>query len=274
MGWRLRLPRGGGLRLHGGSSVRLGTFFPLLAWEPSVGWATDPPSMRSPAETWTSPAADFDVHIKRPRGLNVLATGEALGGGHWRARAVRDFAVAVGRFRITRATVAVPQPIRVTIGAEKGSHARPQSFLPQIRQALQSYGTRFGPYPWGTYNAAVMTDFTIGGYEYPTLVFLGSASEHQAAHETAHQWFYSLVGNDQARDPGSTRRSRPGRKPPSNPRTRSPSSRAKRFRTGAVVVVEALTTAVPLAETAYHLAPNARTPSPFVWPALLSSVYL
>jgi hypothetical protein len=65
----------------------------------------------------------------------------------------------------------------------------------------QSYSTRFGPYPWSTYTAAVVSDFAVGGYEYPTLVFLGSASEHQAAHETAHQWFYSLVGNDQARDP-------------------------------------------------------------------------
>jgi hypothetical protein len=201
MGWRLRLPRSGGLRLHGGSSVRLGTFFPLLAWEPGVGWATDPPPVRSAAETWTSPAADFDVHIRTPRGLNLLATGASLGDGHWRARAVRDFAIAVGHFTITRATVAVPQPVRVTIGAEKSSHARPQSFLPPIRQALQSYSTRFGPYPWSTYTAAVMSDFAIGGYEYPTLVFLGSASEHQAAHETAHQWFYSLVGNDQARDP-------------------------------------------------------------------------
>jgi hypothetical protein len=201
MGWRLRLPLSGGLRLHGGSSVRLGTFFPLLAWEPSVGWATDPPPVRSAAEAWTSPAADFDVHINAPRGLNVVATGEALGDGHWRARAVRDFAVAVGRFTITRATVAVPRPVRVTIGAEKTSGARPQSFLPPIREALQSYSARFGPYPWSTYTAAVMSDFAVGGYEYPTLVFLGSASGHQAAHETAHQWFYSLVGNDQARDP-------------------------------------------------------------------------
>jgi hypothetical protein len=32
----------------------------------------------------------------------------------------------------------------------------------------------------------------------------------------------------------------------------------------AVGVVEALTTAVPLAETAYHLTPKAEFPSPFV----------
>lgn len=39
-----------------------------------------------------------------------------------------------------------------------------------------------------------------GGLEYPTLVYQPAARAN-AAHETAHQWFYSLVGNDQARDP-------------------------------------------------------------------------
>jgi len=38
------------------------------------------------------------------------------------------------------------------------------------------------------------------GIEYPTLVFEGAdRSGLITAHETAHQWFYSLVGNDQAR---------------------------------------------------------------------------
>jgi aminopeptidase N len=40
------------------------------------------------------------------------------------------------------------------------------------------------------------------GEEYPTLVFVSSDLPPQVAvHETAHQWFYSLVGDDQARDP-------------------------------------------------------------------------
>ena len=38
-----------------------------------------------------------------------------------------------------------------------------------------------------------------------------------------------------------------------------------------VVVVDALTTAVPFAETAHHLAPNKEFPSPLVCPARLSS---
>ena len=38
-----------------------------------------------------------------------------------------------------------------------------------------------------------------------------------------------------------------------------------------LVAAGALTIALPFAETAYHLAPNARFPSPFVCPACLSS---
>src|SRR4029077_20208461 len=61
---------------------------------------------------------------------------------------------------------------------------------------------RYGDYPWSTYSVAVMTDFTgFSGTAYPTLAFLGDSSLVLVPHETAHQWFYSLVGNDQSRDP-------------------------------------------------------------------------
>ena len=44
MDWRLVLPRETGLRLKGGGpSIRLGSFFPLLAWDEN-DWALDPPT--------------------------------------------------------------------------------------------------------------------------------------------------------------------------------------------------------------------------------------
>ena len=40
------------------------------------------------------------------------------------------------------------------------------------------------------------------GIEYPTMIFLGTGTAGAlTTHEVAHQWFYGLVGNDQARDP-------------------------------------------------------------------------
>jgi hypothetical protein len=110
MKWSLRLPRAAGLQLHGGRSMRLLSFFPLLAWN-GTGWATDPP-VRSDAFWPTSPTADFDVDVIAPPGLRVLASGEGAAGGHWRARAVRDFAVAIGRFRTATTTVEAPRPVR------------------------------------------------------------------------------------------------------------------------------------------------------------------
>ena len=68
-----------------GTAVRLGSFFPLLPWEPGVGWATDPPTTLL-AEASASPVADFAVRVRVPAGLGVIATGVPSAGGGWRAR--------------------------------------------------------------------------------------------------------------------------------------------------------------------------------------------
>jgi hypothetical protein len=61
-----------------------------------------------------------------------------------------------------------------------------------------------GPYPYETYDLAQ----TAGGYgmEAPGLIWIpsGVASSnisYLVAHETAHQWFYGIVGSDQANEP-------------------------------------------------------------------------
>ena len=60
----------------------------------------------------------------------------------------------------------------------------------------------YGPYPWRTLTVAYGPDLVEEGIEYPNLIFQGPDRGHLlTAHEVAHQWFYSLVGNNQARDP-------------------------------------------------------------------------
>src|SRR6266545_2036267 len=100
MSWRLRMPSTHDDRIaHFRDGLRLGTFFPLLAWDPRRGWLTDPPA-HIPGETAATPAADFDLRVHAPRGLRIVATGAELGAGHFRARAVRDVGVAAGRFHV------------------------------------------------------------------------------------------------------------------------------------------------------------------------------
>jgi len=198
MSWRLRLPRTPTERLASRVGVRLGSFFPLLAWSGS-GWALDPPAPQ--LETWTSPVADFDVKIAAPKGMSVFASGANRGHGRWHAAAVRDFALEAGRFRVARRIVHVPSPVVVTVAAASESTYLP-TYLNAAARALTTFSQRYGAYPWPTYTVVVEADrFTLGD-EYPTLVFISTDfGANVVTHETAHQWFYSLVGDNQARDP-------------------------------------------------------------------------
>jgi hypothetical protein len=199
MRWSLRMPRVPTDRLAVGTrTIRLSSFFPLLAWDGS-GWALDQPAPF--LETWTSPTADFDVRIRVPRTLRVFATGVRVSSGHWRAVAVRDFALAAGTYAVARGTADAPAAVSVTAAVEPRAVAA-KPFLAAAVRALQWLSARYGPYPWATFTVVVVADQTgPWGQEYPTMIFLSPESRFLTPHEAAHQWFYSLVGNNQARDP-------------------------------------------------------------------------
>ncbi len=199
--WTLRLPGSSRDRIsREGDAVRLGSFFPILSWEPGVGWATEPPTPGF-AEASSSPVADFDVSVTVPAGLSVLATGVQDRPGHWVATAVRDFALSVGRFTTASGTAHAPDPVEVTVGVHAGIGESPGRYLAKTLEVLADFGRRFGPYPWPTFTLAI-TPNVGGGIEYPGHVMQGPGTlGRTTSHEVAHQWFYGLVGNDQGRDP-------------------------------------------------------------------------
>jgi hypothetical protein len=198
MSWTLRLPRTPTERLASRFGVRLSAFFPLLAWG-GTDWALDPPAPQ--LETWTSPIADFDVKVATPKGMSVLASGASVGKGLWHAVAVRDFALEAGKFTVVRRTVRVPRPVVVTVASTTRVYTL-SYMLDTAAKTLRSLSQRYGPYPWSTYTLIAETDRPKLGDEYPTIVFVSPDNVPEVVvHETAHQWFYSLVGNNQARDP-------------------------------------------------------------------------
>ena len=199
--WTLRLPRAVRDRISDeGESVRLGSFFPIVEWQPGVGWLDDPPTTQF-AEASTAPTADFDLTVTAPEGFGVLASGVEDRPGHWTATAMRDVAVAVGRFTVTSAVARAPEPVKVTVGVQRGVGEQPSTYLQKAVTVLEDFGRRFGPYPWPTFTVSV-TPTLRSGIEYPGHVMQGpGTSGRSLTHEVGHQWFYALVGNNQARDP-------------------------------------------------------------------------
>ena len=199
--WRLRLPAAVEDRVsRTGDAIRLGSFFPILPWEPGVGWATEPPTSGF-AEASTAPVADFTAVVTAPAGLEVLATGQAEAGGRWTAVGVPDFAVAVGRFSRASGTAHVPDPVAVTVAVHAGVPESPAAYLPRVVRSLEELSRRYGPYPWPAYTLSV-TPHLDGGIEYPMHALQGPGTGGRTTtHEVAHMWFYGLVGSDQGRDP-------------------------------------------------------------------------
>ena len=180
-----------------GDSVRLGSFFPILSWEPGVGWATEPATSGF-AEASTAQTADFTASIGVPPGLDVLATGVPDGSGRWRAEAVEDFAVSVGRFKLASAQAG---STKVTVGVDPALSDDPNAYLRRVVDSINDFSTRFGPYPWPAYTLAVQPVLR-GGIEYPMHVMQGPRTVGRTTpHEVGHQWFYGLVENNQGRDP-------------------------------------------------------------------------
>jgi hypothetical protein len=186
---------------------------PMLAWQPTVGWTRDPASPL-PGETATSEAAATEVTVTAPASDQVLTGGladppQSAPGGrrrwHFLAPTARDVAVAVGPFRLTTAEIAVPAgpPIPVTVAVAPGLGWAGPAILAEVRRALPRLAARFGAVPFPALRLADLPGLVESGIEYPAMVLLLGQRPQQAVvtHELAHQWFYALVGNNQARDP-------------------------------------------------------------------------
>ncbi|HUP83492.1 MAG TPA: hypothetical protein VM284_04805 [Candidatus Limnocylindria bacterium] len=73
------------------------------------------------------------------------------------------------------------------------------------RTAFDEFSDKVGEYPYATLSVAEIPRG--GGMESPGMIWIPSNATSAArrrylvTHETAHQWFYGVVGNDQATDP-------------------------------------------------------------------------
>lgn len=187
----------------GGRYAWIGSGQPLLAWERGFGWH-DEDLIQFTAESATSEAMDTTLTVKAPAKYTVIASGNpsdppaaSTGNRTWRSHiaAARDVSASVGPFVVAEQVV---QGVHLRLGAY--SAAIRDQLLPEFRRAITGLAARFGPFPFPSLSVARLPAQG-GGIEYPSSILMLDGSRLVAVHETAHQWFYAMVGDSQALHP-------------------------------------------------------------------------
>ncbi|HEU0129411.1 MAG TPA: M1 family aminopeptidase [Mycobacteriales bacterium] len=215
LAFALTLPRASFDRLgHTERTAWFASAHPLLAWVRGEGWVRDPAADLL-GETAVSEAAFYDVTVTAPAADTVLGVSlpdgppeDAAGGvrrWHFVNAVARDVAVAAGPFATRQERVGTV-PVLVAVSDELASGAAAETVLGPVlstaTNAVRFYADAFGPYPYPALTVVALKPIGKGGVEYPGLVYVGSQRyEGVVPHEVAHEWFYGLVGDDQARDP-------------------------------------------------------------------------
>lgn len=158
-------------------------------------------------------AADFEVNVKVTEGNIVFAaSGVEEPNGEWtrfRLSGARTFALSASDQLRVMDAVAGGAQIRSYYYA--GYETQALAILNAAVRAVDLYSVKFAPFPYGSLSI-VQADLN-DGQEYDGLVFLatkfyneynGSARSNLVTigvHEIAHQWWFGLVGSDQALEP-------------------------------------------------------------------------
>jgi hypothetical protein len=194
--------------------LNLGDWYPVLA--PYVDDAWLAPSPSALGEYVTTPFSDYAVR------LAVDGAGPAVfvaGSGTPTACAPAwCYTLVGGRFvayvvsaAMQTATLRTAGGVTVTSVYLPEHAAAGSAALNTAAAALDTFSALYGPYPY-THYVQVEGDF-YDGMEYSGLSFVGGSDYAGydftprnlltliSAHEVAHQWWHTLVGNDQAAEP-------------------------------------------------------------------------
>jgi hypothetical protein len=201
--------------------LALAHFYPMFAVFDDQGWHTEPTADHGD-ETFAD-MSFYLVQVSAPADQVLVTSGvevtrdehDGLQRVTYAAGPARDFyLVASDEFEMVQEQVG---EVLLRSFAPSGLLDGAQLALDVTADSLQSFSSRFGPYPYSELDV-VSTPTDALGIEYPGIyanalriydLSEDSASgvsnrtliESVSAHETAHQWFYNLVGNDQLNEP-------------------------------------------------------------------------
>ncbi len=212
LGYNLSLPP----KSYEGTFGYLGYQINLTHWYPFIvpysnGWVLHEPWAFG--EHLVFEAADFEVNVRvNDPNVIVAASAPPEPNGEWtryRLRGGRALALSAStQYKIAESTL---DSILIRSYYFPAQESAGQAVVRMATQSLGLYGVRFAAYPYPSLSV-VETELP-DGQEYDGLIFLAEKfySEYNGTaksnlftigtHEIAHQWWFGLVGNDQALEP-------------------------------------------------------------------------
>jgi hypothetical protein len=194
-----------------GETAWWGTGAPLLAWVRGSGWVRTP-AVNTFAEMSVAEAANTDITVVAPTADAVVANGvgsepvavsPSQRSWHFTNPSARDVLVAVGPLQVVSADVATPDGnVKVTVAQAPRLAGAPAQTMQEVSRALPLLVKQYGRYPFTSLTMVSVPGLFGSGIEYPGMYLLGEdADQSVITHETAHMWFYGLVGDDQFSHP-------------------------------------------------------------------------
>ncbi len=191
----------------------------LVDWYPFIapyvsgkGWLAHPFSAYGESMAYEMNRFDVQLTISSQKAVQVAASTAAEQNGqsyHYQMRAARTFALSISsQYQVEKFTLG---NIEISSYYYPANAVSGKAAAQIAAQSIQLYGDHFALYPHRSL-AVVEADF-LDGMEYDGLIFVskamynlyqGKSADYFTAivtHETAHQWFYALIGNDQAEQP-------------------------------------------------------------------------
>ena len=188
---------------YGENTVNFGNFFPIVCVYEN-GFVEN--SFSASGDPFYSDVANFDVTITYDESFSIATTGtivsETTSDGNKttvvEADKVRDFCFVLSKkFNVIESVVD-----DITVKYFYYDDENAQDNLELSCKVMETFSEMFGKYPYQQISV-VKSNFCFGGMEYPNLVLISDnvADEetyrYVIVHELAHQWWYSLVGNNE-----------------------------------------------------------------------------
>lgn len=194
--------------------MALASFYPILAVYDEDGWNLDPTSPIG--DSVYSDMAFYTVNLTVPEDLVVASTGSEVKRNTTNGQTTYQFVSGPARDFFLVMSPDFEVVSRDVDGTQVNSYYLPdtsragQMALDITADSLSTFNKRFGAYPYKELDVVQAPMQNAGGVEYPGIFlvadFLFKDPERPnftiaTAHETAHQWWYNLVGNDVFEDP-------------------------------------------------------------------------